>query len=369
MTHQDERWNESNIKLVEKIRNEILETGPMRFDRFMERVLYDPEHGYYRSDKPAPGRAGDFITAPEAHPIFGAILAQQIVAFDEELGHPEPVSIIEYGAGSGLLIRPLLAELRQNHSELYQRTQYQPIEVNKARLTELQGHLEGGGHDERLLLDAPDSPVTGCVLANEFLDAFPARRVTRIDRELHEVYVEWQDDWFGEITRPTDDPEILAYLERHGFELSEGELVEYHPGIGEWIAELASILDRGHVLIIDYGYPAEALFAEHRRSGTLKAYYQHGASNEFYRGIGKQDLTAHVNFSEVIDHAQQHGFRVDMLRTQAEFLEQLGLGERLFQLQSNPNLTSDDYLAARAAVLRMIDPGAMGRFRVLILSR
>lgn len=369
MHQENERWNESNRALVARIRDEILTDGPMGFDQFMERVLYDPDDGYYRSPDPAPGRSGDFLTAPEAHPIFGATLAGQIVAFDKELGDPSHFTIVEYGAGSGLLIRPLLAELRQAHPDLYERVKYTPIELNKTRLQELKSHLEDGGHGACLQMDLPSEGITGCIIANEFVDAFPARRLTRKDGALQEISVEWNEDWFAETIKPVTDTAALDYLERHRIELEENDIVEFHPGIETWMQEIGNLLQRGFALIIDYGYPADELFSAHRRTGTLKAYYQHGVSNEYYRGIGHQDLTAHVNFSELVWHSERQGFTSAPIRTQAEFLEQLGLGERMYRLQSNPNLTADDYLAARAAVLRMIDPGAMGRFRVLTLTR
>jgi SAM-dependent MidA family methyltransferase len=369
MAPTDERWNESNSDLVSIIRDEIQQHGPIRFDRFMELALYHPDHGYYRSSAPAPGRSGDFITAPEAHPIFGATLAKQIVTFDTMLNHPTSFTLIEYGAGAGRLIRPLLAELRQQHPELYERIRYSPVELNEVRLDELRAHLEAGGHADRIQSESPENGVTGCVIANEFVDAFPVRRCSRQNGELAEVFVAWQNGWFTEIRQLTDDPELTGYVNRHQLSLSEGRVVEFHPGISEWVAEVDQKLERGQVLVIDYGYPADELFRDHRQQGTLKAYFQHGVSNEFYRGVGRQDLTAHVNFSEIIWHAQQRGFQMTRLTTQAELLEELGLGERLFNLQSNPNLTADDYLAVRAAVLRMIDPGAMGRFRVLMLGR
>ncbi|MEX2426553.1 MAG: SAM-dependent methyltransferase, partial [Thermomicrobiaceae bacterium] len=166
-----------------------------------------------------------------------------------------------------------------------------------------------------------------------------------------------------------DDPEVDDYIHRHGITLNDGELIEMHPGFAEWIERASQRLNRGYGLIIDYGYPADQFFAEHRRAGTLKAYYQHGVSTETYRGIGKQDLTAHINFSEVEWHARQRGFSQLGLTTQADLLGALGIGDRLVHLRTNPALSSDDYLSVRAAVLRMIDPGAMGRFRALFLGR
>jgi SAM-dependent MidA family methyltransferase len=365
----DQRWDESNAELVRIIRDEIQSTGPIRFDSFMELVLYHPELGYYRSELPGPGREGDFLTAPEAHPVFGATLATQIVDFDTLLENPDEFSIIEYGAGAGRLIRPLLAELRQQHPDLYSRARYIPIELNESRLAELVEHLSAGGHEERVRMHVPAGGISGCVLANEFIDAFPARRITRVDGRLHEVFVGWQDEWFVERIDPVTDSEIQGYLERHSITLRDGDWIEYHPGIAAWTDEVARNLKRGYILVIDYGYPANELLQDHRREGTLKAYYQHGASHEFYRGIGRQDLTAHVNLSEVIYQAGVHGLTLRGMTTQAEYLAALGIGERLQNLQNNPHVDADDYLAVRAAVLRMIDPGAMGRFRAVILNR
>jgi SAM-dependent MidA family methyltransferase len=369
MSEIDERWKESNSALVSVIRDEILEAGPIRFDRFMELALYHPEFGYYRSQDPAPGRSGDFLTAPEAHPIFGATLARQIETFESQLDHPDTFSIVEYGAGSGRLIRPLLASLRHHSPDLYERVRYMPIELNTVRLTELKTHLEEGGHAARISISVPEGGVTGCVIANEFVDAFPARRVTMTGDGLMEITVDWENGWFAESHVPVEDDAPAAYIERHGFELTPGDTIEFHPGIRGWVEGLTTTLADGFVLLIDYGYPAEELFRDHRRAGTLKGYYQHGVTEQIFRGIGRQDLTAHVNFSEISYHAQTCGFTIEEMTTQAELLEKLGIGERMFELQSNPNITSDEYLAVRAAVLRMIDPGAMGRFRAMILRR
>lgn len=370
MTEVDERWQESNADLVKLIRDEIQANGPIRFDRFMELTLYHPVHGYYRMKDPAPGRSGDFLTAPEAHPIFGATLARQVEAFDRRLDHPKPFMIFEYGAGSGKLIRPLLASIRQNEPDLYDRVRYVPIELNEYRRSELLQHLETGGHSERVHLEPPDGGATGCVLANEFLDAWPARRFTMTGNGLHEILVSWDDDWFAEQACPVaDDDQVHEYVRRHEFEPQPGEAFEYHPGFADWINELRGVLATGFVLIIDYGYPAEELFREHRRTGTVKGYYQHGVTDQLFRGVGHQDLTAHINFSEIAWLAESSGFEVEDLVTQAELLERLGIGERLFELQSNEDISADEYLAVRAAVIRMIDPGAMGRFRAMILKR
>jgi SAM-dependent MidA family methyltransferase len=369
MSVNEQRLRESNPDLVEALRAEIDAAGAITFTRFMELALYHPQHGYYSAERLRPGRAGDFLTAPEAHPIFGHLIAEQIADLDERLGRPTCFTVREYGAGRGALALPLLNRLRSHHPEHYERTRYEPVEHNAARLADLTDALGAAGHGARLGGVDKSQRVTGCVVANEFLDALPVHRVVRQDDALREIYVVWRDGWFAEQPGPLSTPEIAAYLERTGLSPAPGDRIEVNLGIERWLREVSAALERGYVLILDYGYPAGTLYAEHRRYGTVKAYYRHGASEELYRAVGRQDLTAHVNFTELEGQARFLGLIVLGSTTQDEFLAALGLGELLLEMQRRPDMTADEYLAARAAAVRLIDPGAMGRFRVLILGR
>jgi SAM-dependent MidA family methyltransferase len=370
MSVNEQRLRESNPDLVEALRAEIDAAGAITFARFMEIALYHPQHGYYSTERPGPGRAGDFITAPEAHPIFGHLIAEQVADLDETLGHPPRFTIREYGAGRGALALPLLDRLRSHHPERYERTRYEPVEHNAARLADLTDTLESANHGARLATKAgEDEHVTGCVVANEFLDALPVHRVVRQGAELQEIYVVWRDGWFAEQPGPLSTPEIAAHLERSGLSPAPGDRIEVNLGIERWLRTVSAALERGYVLILDYGYPAGTLYAGHRRHGTLKAYYRHSASEELYRAVGRQDLTAHVNFTELEVRAQSLGLTVLGSATQDEFLAALGLGDLLLEMQRRPGMSAEEYLAARAAAVRLIDPGAMGRFRALILGR
>lgn len=365
---QDHALGESNQELVEELRATIEREGRISFDRFMREVLYHPRHGYYRNIIARPGRAGDFLTAPEADPIFGHTLARQLSQMDQLLDYPDPFTLIEYGAGAGTLALAILDGLSIDAASCFERLRYQPIEINQAQITELQARFDERGFRERLAISS-DAPITGCILANEFLDALPVHRIERKDGQILERYVVWRDSWFAEEMGPLSSTEIERYLSDGGIELGDGQRAEVNLGLAAWVAEIAQRLRRGYVLIIDYGYPAEKLYGTDYVEGTLRTYFQHGVGDDPFRAVGYQDLTAHVDFSALGRAAREQGLRVLGLTTQADFLGGAGIGELLVRAQQEPGMTYDEYVGIRAAVIRMIDPGAMGRFRVLILGR
>jgi SAM-dependent MidA family methyltransferase len=364
-----QRWSESNRDLVEIIRGTIEREGRITFARFMELALYHPEHGYYQSASAQAGRAGDFITAPEAHPIFGHVLARQIDEMWRILARPDPFTLREFGAGAGTLALDIMTGLRTDRSELLSSIHYEPVETSRARRAELVRRLEAAGFSDRLVDPLPDEQIVGCVLANEFIDAFPVHRVVFRDGRLWEVYTVWRDGWFADELGPPSTPDLAAYFDGEGIALAEGQRAEVNLGIAGWMSEVAASLVRGYVLIIDYGYPAQQLFSSEQSEGTLKAYYHHGVHLDPYRAVGEQDLTAHVDFTALQRSAEQYGLVTVGLTTQAEFLIGTGIGDLLMEMQRQQGMTADEYLGARAVVMRLIDPGGMGRFRVLILAR
>ncbi len=147
--------------LVERIRAEIRSDGPMPFARFMELALYDPEHGYYRNAQARPGRAGDFVTAPELHPIFGETLAAALVDIWERLDRPDPFVVREHGAGEGALAVPLLSTLAT--SALDGVIRYDPVEVDPRRSDALRRRLAEAGLDGALVASPATSPFAGVV--------------------------------------------------------------------------------------------------------------------------------------------------------------------------------------------------------------
>ncbi len=358
-----------NPRLVELIRTEIEQHGPITFARFMELALYHPEHGYYWTALRA-GRGGDFLTAPETHPIFGWTLARQLDELWCLLDNPDPFTLREYGPGAGTLAVTLLEGLARTGSPLLDTLRYQPVERSPVALDEFSRRLAAAGFQHLLEEPASTVPITGAVLANEFLDALPVHRVACRNGQLLELYVGWEGGGFVEVSGPPSTPALAAYLAEAGICLHEGQVTEINLEIEPWVAEIAHALGRGYVLVFDYGYPTAERYDPGRfPHGTLKTYRGHTAGEDPFTAVGEQDITAHVDFTALERAARRHGLAVLGLATQAEFLANAGIGELLVELQSRPETTLESYLAARAAATRLIDPGGMGRFRVMVLGK
>jgi SAM-dependent MidA family methyltransferase len=356
--------------LVERIRAEIQRDGPMSFARFMALALYDPDGGYYRGPNPRPGRAGDFLTAPELHPIFGATLSTGIQEIWERLGQPRPFVVREYGAGDGAMAVSILDPLREAGSPLLEAIRYQPIEVDERRTKAFRERLASAGHGARFEL-ASDRPIDGIVLANEVLDALPVHRVRGRVAGLSELAVDLDADAaFVEVEVEPSSPALAARLAADGVELIEGQTAEICLELERWIATAASGLGRGLLLLIDYGAPAVDLYDPQKRfDGTLRAYVRQQVHADPYRHVGRQDLTAHVDVTAVERAAREAGLGTIGVTTQAEALIGLGIEARLQSIQADPATTMEGYALLRASLLRLLDPAAMGRFGVMAFGR
>jgi SAM-dependent MidA family methyltransferase len=355
--------------LVERIRDEGRRSGPMPFARFMDLVLYDPDGGYYRSHDARPGRGGDFLTAPELHPIFGEMLARAVVQAWERLERPDPFVVVEHGAGEGALATSLLDAMRD--APLAGTIRYRPVEVDEGRVRALRDRLETAGLADRLEGGPSDAPFDGVVLANEVLDALPVHRVRRVDGELRELAVAvGADGAFGEVEIAPSTAALAERLAADGIELVDGQTAEICLALDDWIARATAPLRRGLVLLIDYGAIAAELYDPmRRRDGTLRAYVRHQVHDDPYRFVGRQDLTAHVDVTAVERAAVAAGLTTIGITTQAEALMGLGIEERLREIQADPATTFKDYTLLRSALLRLLDPAAMGRFRFMVFGR
>jgi len=367
--------------------------GRITFAEFMELALYHPEHGYYLGKTVRSAREGDFLTAAELHPVFGRVLAGQLTEMWEILGRPAGFTMRDYGAGPGTLGLAVLEGLRTDGSELLETIVYQPIELNPGHRQSLTDRFAGAGFADRLdwaaeadRADRADARasrrpegarasrrpegarVAGAVVANEFLDALPVHRVEGTGGGLRELFVTWRDGWFVEESGEPSTLELEAYFERLRIILAPGQHAEVNLAMAGWLDELAGDLERGYVLVVDYGHLAEELFSTARAGGTLRAYHAHTAHDDPFRYVGRQDLTAHLDFTTLPAWARDRGLVPLALTTQARFLVAGGL-EGLFAAQRDrPELDPAAYLALRASVARLLDPRALGAFRVLLLG-
>jgi SAM-dependent MidA family methyltransferase len=359
-------------ELEARIRAEIRRDGPMTFARFMELALYDPAGGYYTSadvGERGPGRRGDFLTAPEGHPIFGWAIARHLEALWDALGRPARFVVREHGAGTGALAAGILDGLRRSTSPLAAALRYQAIEAAPGRVRALRGRLADAGLDTAL--EAPtDRPEAGAILANELLDALPVHRVEGgPEGQLLERFVDvGPDGAFREVAGPPSTPALRARLNREAVRVQPGQVGELCLALDGWVMDAAASLERGEILLVDYGHPAAELYKPDRGS-TLRAYHRHRVHADPFAAIGRQDLTAHVDLTAVAHAAAAAGLQALGTTTQARFLHRLGIGELLVGLQSQPTTTLASYLEAKSALIRMLDPRATGGFAVLGLGR
>jgi SAM-dependent MidA family methyltransferase len=199
------------------------------------------------------------------------------------------------------------------------------------------------------------------------LDAFPVHRLTVADGEVREVYVTWRDGWFADLIADLSDTALLDPL--RGLDLLEGQRFEVSPDAHQWAREIGSRIARGYGVLIDYGYPANDLYDPRQRfDGTLRTYSEHLVSDDPYRRVGRQDLTAHVDFTAVARAAEAGGCDVLGLTSQAYFFAGLGIEELLMSMQRT-GAGGFDYLNARETIMHLMDPRGLGRFRVLMLGK
>lgn len=360
---------EGDPELLERIRAEIAEHGPIPFARFMERALYEPGHGYYRRPEPGPGRAGDFLTAPEAHPLFGAAIGRLVEEAWTLVGRPDPFVLTEPGAGVGALALGLLDGLRRSGSPLLAAIRYRPVEIEPARLAVVERRLADAGFADRLRLDAPAEPEDGAVVANEVADALPVHRVVRRGRRLRERYVTWTDGRLVEVEGEPSTAALAERLEAGSIDLPDGVVAEVCLALDGWVAEQAARIRRGLLVVVDYGEDADTLYGPHRHEGTLRGFVRHSVTGEVLARVGRQDLTAHVDLSALRRAAAATGLAPLGETTQAELLAAVDRGDLVRQALDRPEATLEDALALRFALVRLMDPRGMGGFRVLVFGR
>jgi SAM-dependent MidA family methyltransferase len=212
--------------------------------------------------------------------------------------------------------------------------------------------------------------MIGVVIANELLDAFPVHRVVVRNGRLREIHVrrDARGTGFADDEREPSTPLLGERLAAEDVRLGEGQQAEINLGIDAWLGEVVDTLERGYVLIVDYGYEATELYAAKRGAGTLLGYSAHRVVDDPYAAVGRRDLTAHVDFTAVQRAAAALGLVTLGLTSQAEFLVGVGAEELVDRVRSDPGTDFGEWLALRSALGRLLDPRATGAFRVLILG-
>jgi SAM-dependent MidA family methyltransferase len=336
--------------------------GAIPFSRFMELALYAPRLGYYSGGAAKLGQAGDFTTAPEITPLFGASLAGVAAAI---IAQSAP-NIIEFGAGTGKLARDVLTALTK-----------QGVQVESYTIIDLSGELRARQQDmlrdfpQVRWVDALPASFTGVVLANEVLDAMPVELVLKTAHGWRRQMVTVADGAFAWVQAEAS-PALLEHILRQVPEadsLPEGYLTEVHPVACGFMASLATLFEggKGAALLVDYGFPAHEFYHPQRDTGTLMCHYRHHAHPEPFFLPGLQDITAHVDFTAIALAAQDAGLEVLGYMNQASFLLAAGIGDLLLQTDPEDALR---YLPQARAVQKLVAPSEMGElFKVLAVGR
>ena len=311
--------------LSEIIRTEIAAGGPMPFRRFMELALYHPALGYYASGRARVGRKGDFFTNVSVGPLFGRLLARQVVEMWERLGSPREFSIIEQGAHDGQLAADVLGGLREFSPGCFAATVYRIIEPfpllaerQGSRLAEFAQRVKWSASLREVNVEA------GVHLSNELPDAFPVHLVTWISGEWRERMVVETGGRFVFEDGPLSVPALREACAQIPGPLPEGYLTEVNLAAREWIADVARSIRRGFVLAVDYGFPRHEYHAPWRTAGTLSAYANHRREPDPLARPGEIDLTAHVEFTSLMESATASGMQPAGFTDQHHFMVGLG---------------------------------------------
>jgi SAM-dependent MidA family methyltransferase len=352
--------------LVELLAARIAANGPITFAEYMETTLYHPQFGYYT--KPSAPARRDYFTSVDVSPLFGRLIARQLVEMWAKLGRPQDFQIVEAGAGSGVLAKSILDFAAAHFSGFYESVRYVAVERSDSRRSSHAGllakHIARSKFESRSEL--PEQIEDGVILANEFFDALPVHRVVGSNEGLQELYVAHGANGFFERSGPLSTPALGIYFERHGIALLQDQQAEVNLKACSWIREVGKRLSRGFVLTIDYGYEAPELFGERHMRGTLLAYERHRASERYFRAPGEQDLTSHVDFTAIDRAGQRSGLARTGYTTQSNFLLALARQSNLADLEGN-DLSEVDQAKARNAFKTLIHPEGMGEtFKVLI---
>lgn len=351
----------ASYALLDIIRRDIHEqNGLISFAHYMERVLYTPTLGYYTGGSHKLGAAGDFITAPEMSPLFGQTIGEFIRTI---LPQTQP-QIMEFGAGSGQLAYDLLTEL---HAQNYPLARYYIIELSgelRFRQQQLLQHFT-----EVVWLDHMPESFSGCVLANEVLDAMPVSIIQKNHHGWDELCVTLKDNQLTWATRLLTHVDWLDNIPNER-DLPIGYTTEVHPHANAFVSSVFHMIQQGEgglALFIDYGFSDQEYYLPERHQGTIMCHFRHHAHPDPFFWPGLQDITAHVNFSMVAHAIECAQLDLMLYTSQAAFLLDAGIGNILLRHDPAEQIP---YLKHSQKVVQLTSPAEMGElFKVMIASK
>jgi len=367
--------------LLGVISRRIRQHGPITVAEYVRLALYHEEYGYYTASAQRSGRSGDFFTSVDLGPVFGELLATQfaemrqgLLSAEDPPPRPEPdpwFDLCEAAAGNGRLSRDVLTHLAARYPAVYRSTRLHLVEPSAGARAAQVSTL--GPHAPLLTSSGPGLPVAlkGVIFANELLDALPPHAVVMRDDGLREVFVDVEGSRLVAREGQPSTPRLTAYLESVGARLETGARAEVNLAAADWVADAARALQRGFLLLIDYGHEARRLYGPAHAAGTLTTYRRH-VSEAFGDGPawllepGTRDITSHVDLTGVRLAAEAAGLTTLGILDQTYFLLALGLGEA----SESPAADSPEAGRRRLALKTLLMPGGLGStLKVLVFGK
>ena len=342
--------------------------GSIGFDEYMNLALYQPNLGYYNSSTQKFGTEGDFVTAPQISTIFSKCLASQCTQILEDFKNP---IILEIGAGTGIMAKDLLLDL-EKHNSLPEK--YLILEISEDLKSRQQNLLKQSIPqyiDNIVWLDSlPKKKFNGLIIANEVLDALPVKRFKKESNLFKEVKVTSINNNFHWVDTLVCD-ELKIFLENIERKLSKTFVEDYcseiNIGLKIWLDSLQSVMNKGVILLVDYGYSMSDYYHPSKFDGNLLCHYRHYAHNDPFFYPGLQDITASVDFTSVAEYAEEIGLNLNGYTNQTYFLFSCGLEN----LVPNMDLLDMRLQTEVSQELRtLIMPDEMGeRFKFMALTK
>lgn len=359
--------------LVNLIRQQIRRNGPVPFSWYMEQALYHPAFGYYASARKRIGRKGDFYTNVSVGRLYGQLLASQFIEMWVHLGRPPRFNIVEEGAEDGQLAVDILTALPGESPEAAAAIEYTIIEPLLQKRQQQRIRLERLFPGKVTLLPAIGElePITGTFVSNELVDAMPVEIVENRNGTWSELLVTLSGDDFRFEPAAIANEELAEAVQNIPLPLPSPYRTEINLAASHWIESVSAKLDRGFVLVVDYGYSRREYYKPERTAGTLSCYSRHRRGDNPFERPGEADITSHVDFTTLADSARLAGLAVAAYTDQHHFM--VGAAEAdLLALEKSAE--QEGARAARTAFLRpyltLMHPGTMGlAFKYLLLTK
>ena len=351
------------MSLLQTLHSHLAKQHELPFVEYMQLALYAPVQGYYSSGLQKLGREGDFITAPELTPLFGKTLANQCQQILSTLESPV---LFEFGAGTGALCVDIMSHLEELNClpecyyilELSGDLRHRQQELIQQKIPQLAAKV-------KWLEQWPEKPFNGIVIANEVLDAMPINRFMLTEHGIMESHITLDEhNQLKEHFKPSHNKRLLTYVNTHLSHLSAPYLSEVNLFIDDWLLNIYSMIQKGVVLLIDYGFPRHEYYHPDRNQGTLMCHYRHHTHPDPLLHPGEQDITAHVDFTHVAEAGHQAGFHIAGYTNQASFLLANGL------LSLIHTMDEQQQIQAKQAIKQLTQPSEMGElFKVIALTK